>query len=64
LYSPISQICLRVLYKLYTYDIPVPAPHTGSGKKSQIIEEKKLSQGKKGRKLQEINRRENLSLDG
>jgi len=26
------QICLRGLYNLYTYDIPVPGPHIGSGK--------------------------------
>uniref|UniRef100_A0A8C2ZFW0 Thymus, brain and testes associated n=1 Tax=Cyclopterus lumpus TaxID=8103 RepID=A0A8C2ZFW0_CYCLU len=27
-----SQICLRGLYNLYTYDIPVPGPHIESGK--------------------------------
>jgi len=32
LYSPISQICLRELYNLYTHDIPVPGPHIGSEK--------------------------------
>jgi len=32
LYSPISQICLKEFYNLYTYDIPVPGPHIGSGK--------------------------------
>jgi len=46
LYSPLSQICLRGLYSLYTYDIPDLWPHIGSGKNSQKIG-KKLSQGKK-----------------
>jgi len=26
------QICLKELYNLYTYDIPVPGPHIGSEK--------------------------------
>jgi len=33
--KPKSQICLRGLYNLYPYDIPVPGPHVGSGKSSQ-----------------------------
>jgi len=32
LYRPELHIFLRGLYNLYTYDIPVPGPHLGSGK--------------------------------
>jgi len=60
LLSSKSQISLRGLYNLYTYDIPVPGPH-GSG---ITTPEKKLSQEKKGRNLQESNRRGSLSPDG
>jgi len=38
------QICLKGLYNLYTYDIPVPGPHIGSGKTY------KNYTGKKGKK--------------
>ena len=50
LYSPKSQIqiCLWGLNSLYTYDIPVPGPHIGSGKTPpKKISGKTLSQGKK-----------------
>jgi len=52
-----------VLYNLYTYDIPVPGPHIGSGKTPK---KKKIPfTGKiKGRNLQESNKGGFLSPDG
>jgi len=44
LYSPKLQISFRGFYSLYTYDIPVPGPHIGSGKtpKKSFQGEKKI----------------------
>jgi len=50
------QICLGVLYNLYT-DIPVPEPHIGSGKTPK----QPFTGEKKGRTLQESNRGGSLS---
>uniref|UniRef100_A0A8C2ZT58 PLA2c domain-containing protein n=1 Tax=Cyclopterus lumpus TaxID=8103 RepID=A0A8C2ZT58_CYCLU len=37
-------MCLRGLYNLYTYDIPVPGPHIGSGKTPNKTEKKREQQ--------------------
>jgi len=42
-------MCLRGLYNLYTYDVPVPGPHIGSGKTPQEIEKKCFTE-KRGKK--------------